>query len=254
MQHSALAPPALTVVIPAYQEAARLPATLARVGAFLAATPALLPAQVVVVDDGSRDGTAELAAASPSPPGVHLEVLRHAANRGKGAAVRTGLAASRGAWVLISDADLATPIEELAALRAAAGDDSVAFGSRAVDRGLIAVRQPWYRDLMGRAFNLGVRLLAAPGFGDTQCGFKLLPGRLARQLATALTTDGFAWDVELLVLARHWGIAVREVAVRWRHVEASRVQPVRHSLEMARDVLRLWLRRVWGRLPRRPEA
>lgn len=252
MQHPAASDPALSVVVPAYDEESRLPATLARIGAFLAATPGFLPAEVVIIDDGSHDATAAVARRYRPPAGVTTAVLRHAANRGKGAAVRTGMQHSRGAWVLISDADLATPIEELTPLRAAAGRGTVVFGSRAIDRDLIAVRQPWYRDLMGRTFNLAVRLLAVSGFADTQCGFKLVPGGLARDLAASLTINGFAWDVELLVLVRRWRVPVREVAVHWRHVEASRVRPIRHSLEMARDLLGLALRRLGGRLPARP--
>jgi len=242
----------LTVVVPAYDEAARLPATLAAVGAHLAHSPELLPSQIVVVDDGSRDATAAAATSCTPPAGVVLEVVRHRRNRGKGAAVRSGFAASRGRRVLVSDADLATPIEELGTLLAAAGADGVAIGSRAVDRSRIEVRQPWYRDLMGRGFNLVVRALAVQGIRDTQCGFKLLPGPLARDLAEVMEIDGFAWDVELLLLLRRWAVPVAEVPVAWRHVEASRVRPVRHSAEMLGELLGLWWRRATGALPARP--
>ncbi len=254
MQRSASEDPVLTVVVPAYDEAARLPSTLAAVGTHLAGSPGLLPSEIVVVDDGSRDGTATAAVACPLPAGIVLEVVRHDRNRGKGAAVRSGFAASRGRRVLVSDADLATPIEELRTLLAAAGEDGVAIGSRAVDRSRIEVRQPWYRDLMGRAFNLVVRALAVRGVRDTQCGFKLLPGPLARDLAGVMEVDGFAWDVELLLLLGRWGVPVAEVPVAWRHVEASRVRPVRHSAEMLSELLGLWLRRLTGRLPARPGA
>lgn len=252
MQRSARDQPVLTTVVPAFDEAARLPATIAAVGAHLARSPALLPSEIVVVDDGSRDGTAAAASSCSLPAGVVLEVVRHEHNRGKGAAVRSGFAASRGRLVLVSDADLATPIEELGTLLAAAGEDGVAIGSRAVDRSRIEVRQPWYRDLMGRTFNLVVRALAVPGIRDTQCGFKLLPGPVARDLAGVMEVDGFAWDVELLLLLRRWGVPVAEVPVAWRHVEASRVRPVRHSAEMLAALLRLWRRRLTGGLPPRP--
>ncbi len=122
------------------------------------------------------------------------------------------------------------------------------MGSRSVERQLIENPQPWYRDLMGRSFNLAVRTLGLADLGDTQCGFKLFPGDLARMLSSAQKLDGFAFDVELLVLARHWGFPVHEVGVRWQHVEASRVQAVRHSSQMLRDVLRLWLWRASSRL------
>lgn len=241
----------LSVVVPAFNEAARLGATLERVVAFLASAPRWLPAEVIVVDDGSRDGTAGVVRELGGDP-VELALRVHDVNRGKGAAVRTGFAGSRGRDVLLTDADLASPIEELDRLAAAAAPRAVAIGSRAVDRSRIEVRQPLHRDAMGRAFNLAVQLLAVPGVSDTQCGFKLFPGELARALAAAQRIDGFAYDVELLLLARRWGFAVREVPVRWRHVEASRVSPVRHSAEMFRDLLGLALRRLCGRLPSPP--
>jgi dolichyl-phosphate beta-glucosyltransferase len=231
----------LSIVIPAFNEAARLPSTLARLGEFLTASAIWLPAEVLVVDDGSRDETHLVAARSPVPDRVTLRVLRHPRNRGKGAAVRTGFSASRGLWVLLCDADLATPVEELERLRAAAVE--VAVGSRALRRELIVRPQPLPRDLMGRMFNLLVRLLGLTALMDTQCGFKLFDGDLARRLAAEQRLDGFAYDVELLSRAARHGARVMEVPVRWRHVEASRVQPLRHGVQMARDVVRIrwWL-------------
>jgi len=226
--------PRLTVVIPAYDEASRLPARLEEVARHLDAHPLWRPAEVLVVDDGSTDATAGVAAAAGA------RVLRHRANRGKGAAVRTGFAASRGEMVLLSDADRSTPMEELEALaREAAAGGVVAVGSRAVDRRRIVRRQPLYRDLMGRTFNLLVRAAFLPGIHDTQCGFKLLPGELARALARVQLLDGFAYDVELLARARAWGWRVVEVPVRWAHEEASRVRPLRHALEMLAELARL---------------
>jgi dolichyl-phosphate beta-glucosyltransferase len=242
----------LSVVIPAYNEADRLPPTLARILAHLVAARRWQPAEVVVVDDGSSDGTAAAARAVAPPPEVELRVLRLDRNRGKGAAVRTGMAASRGDRVLLSDADLSAPIEELDSLAAAVDDHTVAVGSRAVDRRLITVRQPWYRDGMGRCFNLVVRGLGLARERDTQCGFKLLPGPLARALARAQRLDGFAFDVELLLLARRWGYRVCEVGVRWAHAEASRVLPGRHAPGMLADLFRLWWWRRVGRLPSEP--
>lgn len=231
----------LSVVIPAYDEEARLPATLDRVTAYLAGRPAFLPAEVVVVDDGSRDRTASVAECFAAPAAVAVRVIRFARNRGKGAAVRAGLAASRGARVLISDADLATPIEELEPLLASGAQ--LAVGSRALDRDLITRRQPLPRDLLGRLFNLGMHVLRLTTLRDTQCGFKLLDGELARTLASQLRLDGFAFDVELLARAARSGASVVEVPVHWHHVEASRVRPLRHGLQMLRDAVRvrLWL-------------
>jgi dolichyl-phosphate beta-glucosyltransferase len=241
----------ISVVIPAYNEALRLPATLAAISGHLGRDHDWLPAEIIVVDDGSSDATAEIVDRLVPVEGVALRCLSHPVNRGKGAAVRTGFAASLGARVLLCDADLATPIAELDRL-AAALRGGVAIGSRAVDRLRIERRQPVYRDLMGRCFNLAVRLVAVPGICDTQCGFKLFDGALARSLAAAQIIDGFAYDVELLLLARAWGREVREVAVRWRHVDESRVRPVAHSAEMLRDLLRIALRRLVGALPKAP--
>jgi dolichyl-phosphate beta-glucosyltransferase len=241
----------LTVVVPAFNEADRLPATLPLLLERVAGDGAR-SVEVVVVDDGSRDETGTIAAAAVPPAGVVLRVLVHERNRGKGAAVRTGFAASRGRRVLISDADLATPIDELATLERHADDRSVVIGSRGVDRSFIVQAQPWYRDLMGRIFNLCVQTLAVPGVRDTQCGFKLYPGNLARALADVQRIDGFAWDVEHLVIARAWGCRIREVPVHWRHVEASRVHPVRHSTQMLWSLVGLAWRRATGGIPTRP--
>jgi dolichyl-phosphate beta-glucosyltransferase len=178
---------------------------------------------------------------------VTVRCLRHDANRGKGAAVRTGFAASRGELVLLSDADLATPIDELDRLADAMTDGAV-IGSRALDRDRIERRQPIYRDLMGRSFNLAVRLLAVPGIHDTQCGFKLFDGTLGRRCAELQQLDGFAYDVELLLITRTLGREVVELPVRWRHVDESRVRPVAHSLDMLADLLRLGWRRIRGRI------
>ena len=228
----------LSVVVPAYNEERRLPATLDRIAGFLAQRASFLPAEVIVVDDGSTDGTA--AAASRVIPGVTVRVIRLGRNRGKGAGVRAGLEASRGARVLISDADLATPIEEIDALLASGAD--LAVGSRALRRELIERRQPPARDVMGRFFNVALRALGLTRLHDTQCGFKLLDGALARRMAGVLRLDGFAFDVELLARAARAGATVAEVPVRWRHVDASRVRPLRHGAQMLRDAVRV---RVW---------
>lgn len=233
--------PRLSIVIPAFNEERRLPGTLARVCDFLGGRPEWRPAELIVADDGSTDGTVPAARAVDRPADVDLVVLALGVNRGKGAAVRAGLAAARGAHVLISDADLATPIEEIDALAARAVP--LAVGSRALRRELITRRQPLARDLLGRSFNLFLRLLGLTALGDTQCGFKLLDGALAHRLAGELRLDGFAFDVEMLARAARAGATAAEVPVRWNHVEESRVRPIRHGLAMLADALRvrLWL-------------
>ena len=239
----------LSVVIPAFNEADRLPPTLAEIIRYLGAAPDWLPAELIVVDDGSLDGTADAAASIELSGGLALEIIRHDRNRGKGAAVRSGFLRSRGDEILLCDADLSSPIDQLAVLASHGSRGSVRIGSRALDRSLISTRQPSYRDLMGRTFNLAVRTLVLPGIHDTQCGFKLFPGELGRALAAAQRIDGFAFDVELLFLARRWGATLVEVPVRWRHVEASRVRPLLHSAQMLRDLLWLRLRAAAGLLP-----
>ena len=231
----------LSVVVPAFNEERRLPATLERIGSFLALRADLLPAEILVVDDGSVDGTARVAERFAVPAGISLRVLRLGRNSGKGAGVRAGLAASVGRKVLITDADLATPIEEIDKLLASGA--AFAVGSRGVQRELIERRQPLPRDTMGRMFNVALRALGLTSLKDTQCGFKLLEGELARRLAREQRLDGFAFDVELLARAARGGASIAEVGVRWSHVEASRVRPLRHGMQMLRDALRvrLWL-------------
>ncbi len=231
--------PRLSLVIPAFNEASRLPQTLQRIASYLKSKPELLPAEVVVVNDGSTDETAAVVSAWQPPAGLALVVHSLPENRGKGAAVRAGLGLASGEMVLITDADLATPIEELEKLLPYA--HAVACGSRALDRKLISKRQPFLRDRLGRIFNLALRLLGLTHMRDTQCGFKLLPGALAHQLSQELTFDGFIYDVELLTRAQKRGFSVVEVPVRWAHVEASRVRPFRHGFEMLVDALRLRL-------------
>ena len=231
----------LSVVVPAYNEEHRLPSTLDRIARYLAGQGRLLPTEIVVVDDGSTDGTSGVVEAFRPPQGIEVRLVRLGSNRGKGAGVRAGLAASRGSRVLISDADLSSPIEEIEALLACGAD--VAVGSRGVRRELIGRHQPLVRDTMGRIFNLALRMMGLTRFRDTQCGFKLLDGELARRLAGTMRLDGFAFDVEMLARAQRLGVTIAEVPVRWYHVDASRVRPLRHGLQKLRDALRvrLWL-------------
>jgi dolichyl-phosphate beta-glucosyltransferase len=210
--------PLLSVVIPAFNEAARLPATLARVRAYLDARGASY--QVLVVDDGSSDGTSEVARTAGAP----VELLRHAQNHGKGHAVRAGMLAAGGQQRLMTDADLSTPIEELDKLEAELrrGFD-VAIGSRAVAGARIEVHQPFYREAMGRLFNRLVQALLLPGLHDTQCGFKLFSAAAATAAFGAARLDGFSFDVEALYVARRRGLRIAEVPVVWRNDAASRV-------------------------------
>jgi dolichyl-phosphate beta-glucosyltransferase len=222
----------ISVVIPAYNEAGRIGPNLRRAVDYLRRRR--LRYELLVVDDGSRDGTVEVAAGFAAEG---VRVLRHERNRGKGGAVKTGVLASRGERVLLSDADFSTPIEEVEKLEARLAASPVVLGSRAVAGAAVRQRQPIYREIMGKTFNRIIRLLGVRGLRDTQCGFKLFRGDVARSLCSALTIDGFAYDVELVWLAQRRGLGVCEVGVEWTNSPDSRVSPIRSSLAMLRDVV-----------------
>jgi dolichyl-phosphate beta-glucosyltransferase len=230
----------LSVVIPAYNEEARIGPTLASVARWLDDQGE--DYEILVVDDGSRDGTVRVVHdAAATNERIHVITLPR--NRGKGAAVRAGVLASRGTEVLFSDADLSTPIDELPKLRERLRDGyDVAIGSRGLNGADIQVRQHPVRELMGRTFNLIVRSLLIGGIRDTQCGFKLFRGDVGRELFAASQVDGFAFDVEVLLLARERH-RIAEVPVVWRHVEQSKVSPGRDAARMFMDVLKLKLKR-----------
>jgi dolichyl-phosphate beta-glucosyltransferase len=239
------APAHLSVVIPAHDEAERIGPTLQRVIAYLRGQAYTW--EVVVVDDVSRDATAA-AAEQFQAREPRLRLLRRSAEPGKGAAVRAGMLAARGQRVLFSDADLSTPIEEVEKLLAAVEREGydIAIGSRGLPQSDLRVRQPWYREAMGRAFNLMVRAMALRGFRDTQCGFKLFRGEVVRDLFCRQTINGFAFDVEILFLAIKRGLRVKEVPVTWINSPRSKVDPVRDSLRMARDMLGIRLKSMLG--------
>ena len=230
----------LSVVVPCFDEESRLPPSLAAAIAYLEDCGRRY--ELILVDDGSGDGTPGLIREAERDHRTVRGVLL-SLNRGKGRALAEGVAVSTGDRVLISDADFSAPIEELPKLEAAiaAGAD-VAIGSRA-KRGAREVDQPVHRRLMGKGFNLAVQALLLPGLWDTQCGFKLFRGQVARDLFGRLRTDGFAYDVEVLYEARRSGWEVTEVPIRWMNSDSSRVQAVRHSRQMLVDVLRIRLGR-----------
>jgi glycosyltransferase involved in cell wall biosynthesis len=213
----------LSIVIPAYDEADRLPATLERVMRFLAEQP-LDAFEVLVVDDGSRDATAA-AAESAAARWPQVRLLRNPGNRGKGYAVRHGMLEARYDWILFTDADLSAPIEEFTRLEAAIARTgaAAAIGSRGLDSALIGVHQPGLRETAGRFFNLVMRLATGLPFKDTQCGFKLFRRDAAREIFSRQLLERFGFDVEILFIARLMKIPVVEVPVRWDHVEGSKV-------------------------------
>lgn len=227
----------LSVVIPAFNEEKRLGPTLRQVVDHLRAQG--VSYEVLVVDDGSDDDTAGVARRFE---GEGVRVLEQEQNRGKGAVLKVGVLASRGDEVLLVDADLSTPIEDLARLRPHLAEAELVLGSRAVEGSNITVHQPWYREMMGRTFNRIVQLAGVRGLKDTQCGFKLLRGDVARRLFSELTIERFAYDVELVWLARKRGYSVVEVGVTWADSPSSKVNALTDSARMFRDVLALRLR------------
>ena len=229
----------LSVVLPCFNERLRLPSTLDAVRGFLDRRGDEY--EVVLVDDGSDDGTLDLLRAYERGA-ANIRVVSLWPNQGKGRAVAEGVRVTQGTYVLMADADLSTPMVELERLEDAldAGAD-VAIGSRSAP-GSEMLDQAFYRVLMGRTFNLLVRLMMLPDFRDTQCGFKLFRGEAARELFRRLQTSGFAFDVEILWHAQGAGYTVKEVPVRWRASDSSRVAPLRHSGQMLRDLVRLRMR------------
>jgi dolichyl-phosphate beta-glucosyltransferase len=233
-----------SLVVPAYDESDRIERAVAEIATWRDRRPGGWDWEVIVVDDGSSDGTGDLARRAAKNAGMPLEILRHERNRGKGAAIRTGILASAGDPVLVTDTDLSTPLAEWVKLAERLPTHPVAIGSRALDEALVRRRQPFYRQFMGKSFNTFVRLLAVRGIGDTQCGFKLFRGDVARQLFSLARIDRFAYDVEILYLARRRGYPIAEVPVLWFNSPESKVAVIKDSLRMLRDLVRIrWIHR-----------
>jgi dolichyl-phosphate beta-glucosyltransferase len=234
---SAETPPKLSVVVPCYNEEQRLPRTIEQIEAYLDARGD--PYELILVDDGSADATRKVMDdAAAKHKAVRIVALPR--NRGKGRALAEGVKVSRGESVLVTDADLSTPIDELhkleAAVRSGAG---VAIASRSIKGSRVELSQPIYRVLMGKVFNVIVQVVLLPGIWDTQCGFKLFRGDIAREVFPRLTTDGFGYDPEVLYLAKQKGVRIVEVPVIWRNSAPTKVMPFRSSFDMFRHVVKV---------------
>ncbi len=232
--------PDLSIVIPCYNEEQRLPGTIEQIERYLDGRG--IAYKLILVDDGSTDGTRKIMdAAALLNPRVRLEALPQ--NRGKGRALAEGVAAATGSEILVTDADLSTPIEELEKLQAELSKGAgVAIASRALRGSRVEVSQPIYRVLMGKAFNLMVQIVLLPGIWDTQCGFKLFRADVAHKVFAGLTTDGFGYDPEVLYRAKKHGVRIAEVPVVWRNSAPTKVSPIRSSLDMFKHVLRIRFR------------
>lgn len=230
----------LSIVVPAYNEGARLGKSLRAIVDYLSEYEG--DTELIVVDDGSTDGTADAAREELARvKSVRTSVISYQSNLGKGRAVRLGLLASRGDVSLFTDADLSTPITETLKLvdRITRDECDVAFGSRALDRSLIGVHQPWRREQGGRVFNLAVRLATGLPFWDTQCGFKAFRMRVCRPIIEGATIDRFGFDVELLYVAHRAGLRLCEIPVRWDHAEGSKISLATDSIKMLAEVGRI---------------
>ena len=228
----------LSIVIPAYNEEERIGNTLQKIHSYLNAGGHQY--EVIVVDDGSQDRTEDVVLKSTLNQTGILRLVKNESNRGKGFSVKRGILASKGEYLLISDADLSTPIEELDKLYTQAKEGyEFIIGSRSTIGSDVRIHQPWYRELMGKIFNLLVRIFVINEFNDTQCGFKLLKGELARDIAFVMKLDGFSFDVEMLYLAKKRGKRIKEAGVIWNNSPQSRVSVVDSSFHMFLDLLRI---------------
>jgi dolichyl-phosphate beta-glucosyltransferase len=226
--------PEISVVVPAYNEEIRLKSTLPQLWRSL--NRRFVSFEVIVVDDGSSDGTARIVSQF-SDQHQEVRLISYPLNRGKGFAVKTGILAASGEYILFSDADLSTPIREVRKLLPALHDGyDIAIGSRVCRAAKIIKYQPLYRLCMGKTFNKFVQLLTLAGISDTQCGFKCFKRVAARKIFENCRIDGFSFDVEVLFVARQQGMRIKEIGVLWRNSPLSKVHPVIHSLQMLRDL------------------
>jgi dolichyl-phosphate beta-glucosyltransferase len=229
--------PEIGVVIPAFNEALRIEAPLRAIDAHLCGLG--LPSEIVVVDDGSDDGTADLVWTIAQSLTTPLTLVRSGQNRGKGHAVKRGMLEARGRHLLMTDADLSTPIDELGGLlEIARGGGELVIGSRRTAGARIELHQPWPREAMGRIFSALVRWLVAD-VADTTCGFKLFSRSAARAIFARTTLDDWSFDAEVLAVARRLGIAVHEAPVRWRDVPGTKVHWLRDALRSLAGLARI---------------
>jgi len=240
--------PDLSIIIPSYNEELRLPATLDRVAAYLQTYRGT--GEVLVVDDGSKDGTAAVAEYFRIKIPT-LRVVSNGVNRGKGYSVRHGMQEARGKIALFTDADLSAPIEEAGKLIGALENYDVAIGSRAMDRSLISVHESPFREFAGVIFNKIVRVILWLPFVDTQCGFKAFRREKCGIIFEQQRIERFGFDPELLYLARHHGLHTVEIPVRWGHSAATKVSMLRDSLQMFIDIFTIRWNALRGCYPRK---
>lgn len=224
----------LSFIIPAYNESARIEKSLQQAFDYFQHQPYTW--EILVVDDGSSDGTPDIVRRYE---GERLRLLVQPRNMGKGAAVRRGMLEANGMFRIFSDADFSTPIQETGGMMVLLGMYEIVIGSRALKGSMVKVHQPWYRETMGKIFNLMVQALAVPGIKDTQCGFKGFRAAVAKEIFSRTKIDGFSFDAEALFLARRLGFLIKEMPVEWHNDERSTLHPIYDSLKMLRELVKI---------------
>jgi dolichyl-phosphate beta-glucosyltransferase len=227
----------LSIIIPAYNEEKRLPPVLAEIEKHLCQSDLLV--EVLVINDGSRDNTALVAQQYIQQSKLLIQVISLDQNSGKGAAIKAGVNAAHSDFVLIYDADGATPISELERIWPKRSHAKILIGSRALDSNEVTLKTRVHRKGLGRLFNLAVNLLVLPGLKDTQCGFKLVPTAAAQLIFSKMYMQRFSFDVELLFIAKKIGLEIQEIAINWSHIPGSKVNVIRDGIRMFFDLIRI---------------
>lgn len=234
----------LSVIIPAYNEEKRVLSTLSKICAYLFTKD--FPYEIIVVDDGSTDNTLQMVKNFASSDN-HIVILINEQNSGKGYSVRKGMLSARGEYVFFTDADLSTPIEEIEkCLPYLINGYDVVIGSRSMPGADILVHQPWYREKMGKIFNFMVNMVLLKGIIDTQCGFKGFKREAVKTVFNRCKIDGFSFDVEALYLSRKYNFKIKEIPIRWENSPLSKVSPIKHSLQMFKDLIGIKIKDLKG--------
>jgi len=234
----------LSVIIPAYNEGKRLLSTLSKICAYLSTKD--FPYEIIVVDDGSTDNTLQMVKNFASS-NRHIVILINEQNSGKGYSVRKGMLSARGEYAFFTDADLSTPIEEIEkCLPYLINGYDVVIGSRSMPGSDILVHQPWYREKMGKIFNFMVNMVLLKGIIDTQCGFKGFKREAVKSVFNRCKIDGFSFDVEALYLSRKYNFKIKEIPIRWENSPLSKVSPIKHSLQMFKDLIGIKIKDLKG--------
>ena len=231
----------ISLIIPAYNEEKLITSSIKHILSYMKKKK--YDFELIVVDDGSKDKTVQKVNAIKDK---HLKLITYSPNQGKGYAVKKGMTTAKGDLLLFLDADLATPIEEIGVFLPLMKDYDIAIGSRALKESNVKVHQPFYREFIGKTFNKIVQLLAVWGIKDTQCGFKLFTKKAANIIFKRQRISGWAFDVELLFIARKHGLKIKEHPVTWINVENTRVNPIKSSFQMFCEIIKININHIRG--------